>query len=560
MTALQKKSKLKYLIFSFITALVSFSVSLFAHIYTFNDDYWLSMVLNCLYSDDNYCLFVSPFFCSAVKFLHNILPSADCYLLLIRTACFFSIWLIAYYTVSNRQKLYITVPFLIVLSFICTAGLTYTVITTYLICVGIFFCIGFPESRVYYYGGILLMLFGFIFRTQSALLSLPFIFLELAAVIFGKIKNKTEIKKVMKNLLRVTVPVAVCIIAVLYSQAYPEINNNYKDGLQYNSVRTEIVDYPMKKWEKIEADTQGISENDYNAVTSWIFFDTDNINTDFMNRIVTVGSKPVRSFTVKNAYTVIIDVFRKIVKSEYLMSYFLLLCVMLSFSLISKIPLYKKLKNLAACAGGYLICTYFFYCGRMPDRIVVSVLLYCTASVFLSLTGNDAESRNGTEKRSRIKPVYSVLICLSAVPFVISWFNNFTPEPSFALTAFNQPENTPAFYSEQEIYIWDSDDIDTACFAQLAKSGRLPSKDFMNHNIMAGDWTYGQKYLSDHFSSAGISNPAVSLMERPHTYYVGDHEAMIKTYLSEHYDYDTEPVKIKDISGVPVWSFQHPNS
>ena len=50
--------------------------------------------------------------------------------------------------------------------------------------------------------------------------------------------------------------------------------------------------------------------------------------------------------------------------------------------------------------------------------------------------------------------------------------------------------------------------------------GKLPDSEFLEHNIAAGDWTYGQVYYQNYLKRLGIPNPAKALEEQDHVIYV----------------------------------------
>ena len=85
--------------------------------------------------------------------------------------------------------------------------------------------------------------------------------------------------------------------------------------------------------------------------------------------------------------------------------------------------------------------------------------------------------------------------------------------------------------------------------------GKLPTKEFMLHNIPAGDWTYGQPYFNELLINIDAENPALALLERKHTYYVDDDCSFVLQYLREHYGIDIKAEQVGIINNVPVWQF-----
>lgn len=65
--------------------------------------------------------------------------------------------------------------------------------------------------------------------------------------------------------------------------------------------------------------------------------------------------------------------------------------------------------------------------------------------------------------------------------------------------------------------------------------GKLPSREFRNHNLPIGDWMYGQKYFNDYLEKLDIKNSAKSLIKREHTYLVDRDCTLVLDYLRKNY-------------------------
>lgn len=127
--------------------------------------------------------------------------------------------------------------------------------------------------------------------------------------------------------------------------------------------------------------------------------------------------------------------------------------------------------------------------------------------------------------------------------------------PQFAINSrsVNRKDKFCETYKGDSIYIWGywHKDVSLVHMAQ----GKLPSREFMNHNLSIGDWMYGQKYFNDYLEKLDIKNPAKSLIKREHTYLVDRDCTFVLDYLRKNYGKTISVKQIDTIHGVPVWKF-----
>jgi hypothetical protein len=112
--------------------------------------------------------------------------------------------------------------------------------------------------------------------------------------------------------------------------------------------------------------------------------------------------------------------------------------------------------------------------------------------------------------------------------------------------------------SEDTVYIWGVYDYDSIVGAKFFYRQELPSEEFVAHNLVDGEWEYGQPYYVDYLHRIGLDNPMQALLNREHTYYVASEERcqMVLTFLQEHYDSNVVVENVgmaEDI--LPVWKF-----
>ena len=146
-----------------------------------------------------------------------------------------------------------------------------------------------------------------------------------------------------------------------------------------------------------------------------------------------------------------------------------------------------------------------------------------------------------------------IIICLSAFAIIYSVWTEGFDNPSTALLAKTSVSDDP--YSEtwtnDSFYIWEPWHSKVSRYYMSLE--KLPAEQFLDHNIMAGDWPYGQKYFEENLNQAGVSNPVDALVNRENTYYIAEECGLLLNYLQYYYGPNLKAVEIDKLAGMPVW-------
>ena len=253
------------------------------------DGYLIAMVSNSCYSENNYCMFIHPLITYGCKKLSKILPYADCYSLIILSFMTFSIFYVYYLIFSKVEVLYKRA--ILVLTVICFVFSTcnglmmrFTLQAGFCMFVGLLLLsMAFhDDNKKYVISGVLCCAFGCMVREQAAFTLVPFWGLLL---LFELISNRISLKEFMVKGIKYFGIAMVCVLALFmtgkgfYNQA------EYSESTKYNAARSSLVDYPVKEWGDIEKEAAGYSENDYYAVTHYIWGDSDIIDSEYLEKI-----------------------------------------------------------------------------------------------------------------------------------------------------------------------------------------------------------------------------------------------------------------------------------
>ena len=216
---------------------------------------------------------------------------------------------------------------------------------------------------------------------------------------------------------------------------------------------------------------------------------------------------------------------------------------------------WRKLECVLACAGAGIIILYYIMVGRAPLRVWESVIFAAMGVLVINKVSADKQV---VDKRFFIvlKVFVGLLLCVGIFKDVV------TAEFSAPQLALKSRSNVDeSLYEEtfegQSLYFWESWHANITQY--YMKQGKLPSEEFLRHNLSVGDWVYGQVYFNNHLKKVNASNPARALLQRNNTYFAGIDYTFLLDYLQEHYGYDIRVKKCGEINNLPIWKFENNN-
>ena len=553
------KKKSHGMIASGILTGICFLFGLFQIVYLNVDNYLLSMVINKIYDQDHYCMFVNPVVCWIGGFLHDFLPNADGYLLLTRVLLLAAIWclgcLMAQMLHGGRELLG---GYFLLFLLVVNASLFFDYFTIW----AAFFCsVGMllllhqmkrDADQIQIVTGTLFLVCGFLWRIESALLILPFLGLHLFIVcIFdasGKEQRISHLKKAGKILFP-SVLLVIILCGIDYSYKHSE---KYADGVAYNNAISTIIDFPMNDFEEVEEFLQDVSQNDYAVIRGGIYADTEYFNTAYALKIGNAGSRQMDPLAPEEFIRANRILSEMVTSSKKTVFYYVVLAVLLFLIILSDSKWYYRLEAVLACLGAYVILFYFAFLGRLPLRVINSVT-YGVYGIFLLLV-SQMEWRKRIEWKKWIqKGLFALVFCVLCLD-TLSY--PFIPHQSILKAGTEADESRwESTYEEGALYIWGGSEYVFHPMEDFRAQGKLMTDQFMDHNVCAGCWTYGHVYFNNYLKRLGIPNPVRALLEREKTWYVADDPCLLLVYLQEHYDETTTVRQEGELDGVPVWRF-----
>ena len=528
------------------------------NLYANVDNYTISIVTNRLYDADNYCVYLHPILCWIIGIISNILPQADAFALLGRTLIWGAfVWL--FYTVmKSQQKSFDKTLEILFLLFLSTAlniwNENYTVQAAFFVFTGLVTLCSVGRKKRF---GLLdtcigtaFMCIGIMWRIQAALLFIPFVLLEIVA---GRICAEESGTDYWKNVKKAFGSVFLLFLILVLSRSAVQMSKEYNSSVVYDSARVKVQDYPMKEWKVVENKLVGISQTEYDSAKSWILLDTETIDKDFLLRISVEGESTEFEWNIhgliKGLKTMALTIWRSSKAVWIFLSVFLSVFL---YAFFANQLWWRKLECVLAFVGTGVIILYYIILGRAPLRVWESVIFAAMSILIINLIF--VEKHDIDKKCFAVLKVFvGLILCVGILRDVVT--TDFSV-PQLAINSRNNVDEQifEETFEGESLYFWDSWHANITQY--YMKQGKLPSEEFLQHNLSVGDWTYGQVYFENHLKEVNAKNPAKALVERENTYFVGKDNSFLLEYLQEHYNNDIEVKQYGEINNIPIWSFQ----
>ena len=512
-----------------------------------NDNFSIASVTSSL-KYDNYVIFLNPVLCGIINKLAHLMPKSDAFaaasLILCELAFVWCAFLVFTHTQGLKKIIYITV-----IALYASIGIysqNFTVIAAFLIAAGISPLLAMilcgKTKGAYTAVSVFFIAFGYMYRSECVLLFLPFAVVCITAALLQNKDNKALFKKsLMSNIFAVIAALAVLGGAAHLTNNIPDI----KEGIAFNTARASVQDYPLLPYEKAKENLPAnVTENDYTLITHFMTPDTMRMDTAFLQTFAdtAIDRAPNRAEIIKDTLQ----------KNKYsLKSTILFLCTLAVF-LTLIVSRENAAKKAAAffCFLGIILCgAAFLYIGRLPERVLISVITAGLSALCAILYTADIKSQKAGY-------IAFAAIFIAAVSRYAAKDMGSKPFAIFTAKTYNADFEEPvaATYTDGCVFIWDTINYSLAPAMYFSANCKLPSEQFEMHNISAGGLSYMQRYQRQAFAEMGIQNPAYDLVYRPGTYYVGELSVM-ETYIKENIEPDIHSELIGYILNTPVYKF-----
>lgn len=528
-------------------------------IYNDLDNYQNAMILNSMFSEDNYGNFVSPILAYAVKVFDFIIPTLDGYTFIMEMSILLALWLLIFtlFSICKNKIDVFTIWFVLI-------GVNYsinilhsnfTIISAVLSCCSLFALYAFIKKRVNLVVGILgiiVFFIGGLFRIESQLLFIPFVCLILLSDLVASDKDKTL--KYLKRAIPIFVVVALCLGSNFLVDKAVASSSKYKEAVTFSNNRSNLFDYETKSYEQVSKQLSelGVSKNDYNATKQSFLADTDIFTSKYLESINDVVSLNKNSNSLNDLVDTVYNVVTNlpIVVLEFF-AYFVFLVYFINLKKLNRLRIIEMILSMI---GSLVIIAYFYLSvGRLPWYLL-SAILFGNWFVLLSVLTNN-ESDGNTNKNTYI--VTYLLLAISVMYAITCSANADTINNGKILDAVKaKPTVNFTDSVNHNKYVWETSSYNKYIKKTFYSQNTLPSSKFICNNIPDKKSFYGQVYYNDYLQNIGMKNPVKSLLNK-NAFYVCEKSNLdlMFNFIKEHYDSSIKVKQVDKISNIPVWKF-----
>ena len=578
-------------------------------LYFSTDSMEVAIITNGLYGDDNYCQYIHPFLCKITRYLSFFLPNADCFTLLmhvailVQYATFFLLLAgrsIRIQTRSMNLTDYGTIILALLSILFSSFGLhiwnvNYTIQTACITFVGLltlFVSANQRRSVLWILIGTILTSFGFMVRQEAALLFLPFIGLEMIAIVIDlwrdNNRNKAEKQYYIRN-MRCLFPALLIVVLLLTSKKIIYSVEPGKTAYRYNSARTEVVDYPMKSWSNSllgdnEDKNTSFKKEDYIAARRWFLADTEIMTAERLEVIAQRGRKNQYNLSQTSVSSILKDMKGMFFQTNiFFQSLLIIAMILIVRNIIACSSLWTKIEAVLTFTGSFLIIAYYTFRGRAPIRVWEPVIF---AAIF-TLSSSALRDKRRINADSNYSPIIQqkdkkytaqgktiviknvlvksnidivtilLIICIlwQCIGQIVAGMC--LQKPQNVLTARDSSADmlfADTLKEENSLYIWKNFESDI--LLKYMEVGKLPSYKVLSHNIPLGYWTYGQPYFTTFLDQIGHVNPIRDLVEKPNVFIMAN-DSYILDYLHLHYANEISLIESERIGSKPAFQVNY---
>lgn len=542
------------LLFAFTIAVICwlfFSVT--GKLYLRPDNLGIAIVINGLFGSPM-SQYQHPLFCLLINLLSRVFQSADALTLSVHLMIIAELTVIEIILMDATTRKpprdwkipdYIRIMLSILAVFFLSAGLkvwnaNYTIQAASFVLSGwitLIYALREKKGTIWIITGTVFAALGYMLRKEAGMLFIPFVGLILISEFVADKQCDNQKQRFIKYVL----PCCVIIFLLFASQTiYNAIEPN-ATAERYNGARTTMVDFPINVWDDSFG---GVSKTDYIAVSNWMLADTENINADSLEALAAVAGSYRYPFNMRGLGRALSDMWEILWKTDVHITVLALLGILTGlFNTLTQHGAWRKLAAICGPIGTFIIMLYFTFRGRALMNVWVSVLLALMCLEVVLLTRDDVSDK--------IRTAFSLVLCVclyysAGQAFAHAEFHEIKTVLNSRVNADESAFEATAH--EDDLYIWPN----TMIFRTYGPMEKLPSQQFLEHNVSIGDWSSGQPYYTAFLEHIGHPNPIRDLVEKDNVY-IMDNSGYILNFLREHYGKDIELVAAGEVNGMTAY-------
>lgn len=518
--------------------------------YMYVDNYIVVLITSGMLGQDNLCPYLNPLLCQGIAGLNALWAGADWYTLIGRLGLTLGVWWLC--TLLARllgpgPRLWAAQGLLAAVGIGCNLfNIYYTVQAALFAFIGVTGLLLAARRKVAHSVPVVGALFwglGLCYRPEGALLALPFLLLPPIISLLAR-------QMTPRRAATVLLPALVVLGALTGYRAFVFHSPTYAESIRYNNARMAVVDYPMKDWSEV-ADTlgdAGITENDYQSAQRLMLADTNRIDTAYLETLGRAGGQTAYPLMAAGLVRAAVDLVRALLSSKVVLFLGAVLALGLALGLLSGAAWYHKLTLGLGCGGAALILLYFQWQGRAPSRVSECVLMALGAVVFSEVVL--ARPSTGPVAAWVRRLLGAAALSGTLLSLMLSPYG----APQNLLAVRSGADETPFLQTmtQGSFYLWDPYLYSDRALRYFWEQGKLPSEEFLAHNLPYGEWFYGQVCFEQQLAELGIETP-IEALSQPGARLVSDDPTHLLTYLQEHLDPDAALIEVGTVFGIQVW-------
>lgn len=333
----------------------------------------------------------------------------------------------------------------------------------------------------------------------------------------------------------------ICLLMLINLIAY-QVSPGWGEFLDYSSVRAAAQDYPLEYADEASEHQAlaraGMSKNDLAMLRSFFYADSGIVNAASLRGLVEDAKGANPSEQLAHAVDTLVS---RILpgRAEKTGSEFV--GIGLALSLVASLlflPAWRRsLEPLIAAGAALFTLLTFCYIDRLVERTIFPTAAFLIAVSLLAMLG----VQNTRAKRIALAVVSAVVLAGSV-----------SMTRSMHIASFGRlPIMSDLSSGTESIYViaphyFGADD--TSPWAVPIDAPNL---------IAVGGWSTFSPNYALKLDRMGLNNPFTALLERQNAYLIGDDSdrQMLKTYLSERFDVQTDAVLLRYERGYGVYKF-----
>lgn len=456
-------------------------------IYESNDEFYMNLFANGLYSHGEFMLYPGIIFGYFLKTMYLITDKVNMFTVFLIVAVYISTIIFNYYILKKfKFKLGLTIILLLSCTFYLEVylNLQYTKVAAFMTTASLFILL--LDNKVLNKSlGSLLLILGLSLRVQAALIPIACAMLVTLPSLFSKHRT---------NILKIYIFVGMSFSIFFISNIMYSLNHSFHmENIAYDKERVNIQDYGVEEYIDLKEsyDKIGVSPNDLSMAMYWLTGDNNYFNTIFFQDINNVQPNSIK-------YDVILGSFVNTIKSMlnfYRNIYVLSAVILLVFNFLFN----NKYRREILLIGLFFVTMVFYFnlIGRYLWRVEYSLLVSVT--MFGLLFSKDDSKIN--------QSVLFKILTLSLV-LVIGISYNFKLSRNWLVQKTQYDQNYHRYMDElanypDEIFLVDMVSVKTADQFDVFDN---PDEGYVSNSAYLGGWLINLPGYQEHLGKLGINN------------------------------------------------------